>query len=57
MINPSIVFALDVGLAGDVPGVTNQIQAKMGKGPIITLIDGGLIGHKGLRAQFCYSHH
>jgi len=49
MINPSIVFALDVGLAGDVPGVTNQIQAKMGKGPIITLIDGGLIGHKGLR--------
>ena len=31
------------------PGVTNQIQAKMGKGPIITLIDGGLIGHKGLR--------
>ena len=49
MINPSIVFALDVGLAGDVPGVTNQIQAKMGKGPIITLIDGGLVGHKGLR--------
>ena len=49
MINPSIVFALDVGLAGDVPGVTNQIQAKMGKGPIITLIDGGLVGHKALR--------
>ena len=49
MINPAIVFALDVGLAGDVPGVTNQIQAKMGKGPIITLIDGGLVGHKALR--------
>ena len=49
MINSSIVFALGVGLAGDVPGVTNQIQEKKGKGPIITLIDSGLIGHKGLR--------
>ena len=49
MINSSIVFALGVGLAGDVPGVTNQIQEKKGNGPIITLIDGGLIGHKGLR--------
>ena len=49
MIDPDIAFALDVGLAGDMPGVSNRIQAKMGKGPIITLIDGGLVGHKALR--------
>ena len=49
LINPDIVFALDVGLSGDVPGITNQIQAKMGKGPTITLMDGGLVGHKELR--------
>jgi len=49
LINPDIVFALDVGLAGDIPGVSNQIQAKMGKGPIITLVDGGLVGHRALR--------
>ena len=49
IINPHIAFALDVGLAGDMPGVGNQIQAKMGKGPIITLIDGGLVGHRALR--------
>lgn len=49
MVNPAIAFAVDVGLAGDVPGVTNQIEAKLGKGPIITLIDGGLVGHKALR--------
>ncbi|HAX72711.1 MAG TPA: peptidase M28 [Firmicutes bacterium] len=49
-INPQIVFSADVGIAGDVPGVSpNQVQAKMGKGPIITLMDAGLIGHKGLR--------
>jgi len=49
VINPHISFALDVGLAGDMPGVTNEIQAKMGKGPIITLADAGLVGHRALR--------
>ncbi|MGL4336562.1 MAG: M42 family metallopeptidase [Turicibacter sp.] len=50
LINPAIAFAADVGIAGDVPGVgANSVQAKMGKGPIITLMDAGLVGHKGLR--------
>ena len=50
LVEPSIVFSLDVGIAGDVPGVTpNQAQAKMGAGPILYLMDAGLVGHRGLR--------
>ena len=50
LVEPTIVFSLDVGIAGDVPGVTPiQAQAKMGKGPILYLMDAGLVGHKGLR--------
>ena len=48
MINPDIMFAVDVGLSGDTPGA-EAIQSKMGKGPIIHLMDGGTIGHRGLR--------
>jgi len=48
MIKPDIVFAADVGLAGCMPGA-EKIKAKLGKGPIITLMDGGLVGHKDLR--------
>ncbi len=50
LVAPDVVFSLDVGIAGDVPGVTpNQAQAKMGKGPILYLMDAGLVGHKDLR--------
>lgn len=47
MINPDIVFALDVGIAKDTPGTDNS--SKMGQGPQILLYDGALIGHVGLR--------
>jgi len=49
MINPDIAIAVDVGLSGGTPGVSAQIQAKMGKGPILLMQDGGLIGHRDLR--------
>lgn len=47
MINPDIVFALDVGIAKDTPGTDSSV--KMGHGPQILLYDGALIGHVGLR--------
>ncbi|MCL1949229.1 MAG: M42 family metallopeptidase [Turicibacter sp.] len=49
LINPDIAIAVDVGLSGGTPGVTAEIQAKMGKGPILLIQDAGLIGHKDLR--------
>lgn len=49
-INPDIGFALDVGIAGDTPGVTEkEALGKMGKGPQIILYDAMLVSHKGLR--------
>lgn len=47
MINPDIVFALDVTVATDTPGLSNS--SKLGLGPTILLVDGALIGHVGLR--------
>ncbi|RSK28102.1 M42 family peptidase [Bacillus sp. HMF5848] len=50
MIQPDIGFAVDVGIAGDTPGVTEkEALAKMGKGPQIVLYDASMISHKGLR--------
>lgn len=49
-IQPDIGFAVDVGIAGDTPGVSNkEAQAKMGKGPQILLYDGSMVSHKKLR--------
>lgn len=49
-IKPDIGFAVDVGIAGDTPGVTDKEAAsKMGEGPQIILYDASLISHKGLR--------
>jgi endoglucanase len=49
-INPDIGFALDVGIAGDTPGITEkEALGKMGKGPQIILYDASLVSHKGLR--------
>lgn len=47
MINPDIVFALDVTIAKDVPGTDGTI--KMGDGPAIMIYDGSMVGHVGLR--------
>jgi putative aminopeptidase FrvX len=49
-IKPDIGFAVDVGIAGDTPGVTEkEALGKMGKGPQIVLYDASMVSHKGLR--------
>ncbi|WP_298783511.1 M42 family metallopeptidase [uncultured Marinococcus sp.] len=50
LIQPDIGFAVDVGIAGDTPGVTsNDARAKIGKGPQLLMMDASVIAHKGLR--------
>jgi putative aminopeptidase FrvX len=45
-IEPDVGIALDVTVAGDVPGVREiDTTLKMGKGPAITVTDAGLITH------------
>jgi putative aminopeptidase FrvX len=45
-VDPDIGIALDVTVAGDVPGVREfDTSVKMGKGPVITVADSGLITH------------
>jgi putative aminopeptidase FrvX len=45
-VDPDIGIALDVTIAGDVPGVSEfDTSLKMGKGPTLTVTDSGLITH------------
>ncbi len=45
-VNPDVGIALDVTVAGDVPGVREvDTTVKMGKGPTLTVSDAGLITH------------
>ncbi|MFD3445360.1 M42 family metallopeptidase [Microbacteriaceae bacterium 4G12] len=49
-VQPDIAFAVDVGVAGDTPGVTEkEAQGKLGEGPQIILYDASIVSHKGLR--------
>ncbi|MCP8617068.1 M42 family metallopeptidase [Salirhabdus salicampi] len=49
-IQPDIAFAVDTGIAGDTPGVTDKdARGKMGDGPQIILYDASAVSHKGLR--------
>jgi len=49
-IQPDIGFAVDVGIAGDTPGITEkEAMSKMGKGPQVVIYDASLVAHKGLR--------
>jgi endoglucanase len=49
-IKPDIGFAVDVGIAGDTPGISEkEAMSKMGKGPQILLYDASMVSHKGLR--------
>lgn len=49
-VQPDIGIAVDVGIAGDTPGVTSKEAAsKMGDGPQILLYDASMVSHKGLR--------
>jgi putative aminopeptidase FrvX len=45
-INPDVALVLDVTIAGDVPGVREfDTTVKLGKGPALTVSDGGLVTH------------
>jgi putative aminopeptidase FrvX len=49
-IEPDIGIAMDVGIAGDVPGVKDyEAQGRMGGGPVILLYDASMIPHQALR--------
>jgi putative aminopeptidase FrvX len=49
-IQPDIGFGVDVGIAGDTPGVSDkEASSKMGDGPQIILYDASMVSHKGLR--------
>src|SRR5690625_856946 len=50
LIEPDIAFGVDVGIAGDTPGITDkEADSKLGEGPQIILYDASMISHKGLR--------
>jgi putative aminopeptidase FrvX len=45
-VDPDLAIALDVTIAGDVPGVREfDTSVKIGKGPALTISDSGLITH------------
>ncbi|HUT16900.1 MAG TPA: M42 family metallopeptidase [Acidobacteriota bacterium] len=45
-VDPDVGIALDATVAGDVPGVREfDTNVKMGKGPVLTVTDSGLITH------------
>lgn len=48
-VEPDIAFALDVGLAVDVPGGGDQIDGQMGGGPLVIIYDASMVPHVGLR--------
>lgn len=49
-IEPDIAFGVDVGIAGDTPGVSDKdADSKLGEGPQIILYDASMISHKGVR--------
>lgn len=49
-IEPDIGFAVDVGIAGDTPGISpKEADSKIGKGPQVILYDASMVSHKGLR--------
>lgn len=49
-IQPDIGFGVDVGIAGDTPGISaHEADSKLGEGPQIVLYDASMVSHKGLR--------
>ena len=50
LVMPDIAFALDVGIAGDTPGITkDEAQGKLGAGPVILIFDASMIPNTKLR--------
>ncbi|MFC0188623.1 M42 family metallopeptidase [Fictibacillus aquaticus] len=49
-VKPDIAFALDVGVAGDTPGMQEKEDHKsLGKGPLLGFLDRTIIAHRKLR--------
>ncbi|BAS27013.1 M42 family metallopeptidase [Limnochorda pilosa] len=49
-IDPDVAFAVDVGIAGDTPGVKEtEARARLGQGPVVLLYDASMVPHRGLR--------
>lgn len=50
LIEPDIGFGVDVGIAGDTPGIADhEADSKLGDGPQIILYDASMVSHKGVR--------
>src|SRR5699024_12870132 len=50
MIEPDLAIGVDVGIAGDMPGVSDKdADSKLGEGPQLVLYDASMISHKGVR--------
>lgn len=50
LIEPDIGFGVDVGIAGDTPGISdNDADSKLGDGPQLILYDASMVSHKGVR--------
>jgi endoglucanase len=53
LVDPDVAISVDVGIAGDTPGIKkHEAQSKMGDGPIILIFDGSLIPSLKLRDLF-----
>ena len=53
MVQPDVALSLDVGIAGDTPGIkAHEAQGKLGKGPVVLIFDGSLIPNLKLRNLF-----
>ena len=50
VVNPDICIVVESGIAGDMPGMKpEEAQATLGGGPLIYVLDGGMIAHRRLR--------
>lgn len=50
IVNPDIGFSIDVGVSSDTPGVNKrEVIGELGKGPLINIYDGSMVGHSDLR--------
>ena len=48
--DPDIALVLEVSITGDVPGIkAEETQGDMGKGPMLCILDAGMVPHRGLR--------
>ncbi len=53
LVKADVAISLDVGIAGDTPGIKkHEAQGKLGKGPVILIFDGSLIPNLKLRNLF-----